>query len=314
MIRLSRQNLDGVWAALIVPWTEDRLDEARFAAECRSYGETGVAGIYTGGTTGEFYAQDDDTFARITRIACESGHAVSLPVQIGCTALSTRTARLRIRVALQSGADAIQIAYPFWLELKFDEVLSFFRGIAEEAGATPLVLYHTSRCKRKLQPDEVGKLAREVPTFIGMKDTGCDVPTLKAMLAEVPELAIFGGEDFFERVPAGGRGGYCSISGLNARFIARYYELCRAGNLDGAKPYAEAVRRVLDEVLLPMVRDEGLWDSAVDRVMRVAGGGDVGLACQGPYRSATPAHVERLRDWCLSNAPELLGDSRQKNR
>lgn len=304
---LSRKNLDGVWAALIVCWTDnDHLDEARFAAECRAYGRTGVAGLYTGGTTGEFYAQDDDTFARITKIACESAHAIGVPVQIGCTALSTRTARQRIDVAKHAGADAIQIAYPFWLELKFDEILAFFRDIATQAGDTPLILYHTSRCKRKLTPQEVGQLAREVPTLIGIKDTVCDATALPEMLALAPDLSIFGGEDFLERVPAGGRGGYCSISGLNARFIVRYYELCRRGELAAARPYAEAVRRLLDEVCFPMVIDEGLWDSAVDRVMRVAGGGNVGLRCQGPYRSATIGHVERLRSWCRAHAPALL--------
>lgn len=307
MLPLSRKNLDGVWAALIVPWNnDDTLDETRFKAECRAYGGTGVAGIYTGGTTGEFYAQDDGTFAHVARIACETGHDIGLPVQIGCTALSTRTARLRIAQAVAVGADAIQIAYPFWLELKFDEVLSFFRGIATEAGNTPLVLYHTSRCKRKLTPEEVGQLAHEVPTLIGMKDTGCDIATLSSMFALAPDLSIFGGEDFLERVPAGGRGGYCSISGLNARFIVRYYELCRRGDLAAAQPYAEAVRRLLEEVCFPMVKEEGLWDSAVDRVMRMAGGGNVGLRCQGPYRSATAAHVERLQRWCQEHAPALL--------
>ena len=93
---LTRQTLRGVWAALIVPWTErNELDEARFIKECRSYGDTGVHGIYTGGTTGEFYAQDDRTFEAITRIACREGHTANLPVQIGCTTLSTRTARAR---------------------------------------------------------------------------------------------------------------------------------------------------------------------------------------------------------------------------
>ena len=53
-----------------------------------SYGSAGVDGIYTGGTTGEWYAQDDATYERITKLTCDEGHAVGLPVQIGCTALS----------------------------------------------------------------------------------------------------------------------------------------------------------------------------------------------------------------------------------
>lgn len=304
---LSRKTLDGVWAALIVPWTvDDHVDEKRFEKECASYAGTGVHGIYTGGTTGEFYAQDDESFEVITRITCDVGHSVGLPVQIGCTALSTRTARQRIRVAIEVGADGIQICYPYWLELKPDEALSFMKDIAKEAGSTPIILYHTSRGKRKLSPDEIGTIANEVPTFIGMKDTGCDIATLQAMLKLVPDLSIFGGEDFYERMPHGGRGGYCSITGMNAPYVVEYYNLCAAGDFERAKPYSQTINRLLDEALLPLNRNDGLWDSAIDRVQRVLGGGDVGLACQRPYRSATPAHVEQVRQWCLENAPRLL--------
>src|SRR5581483_2719239 len=158
--KLSRQTLRGVWAALLTPWNDDdSLDESRLAKEVRSYGGTRVNGVYTGGTTGEFYAQDDATFERITKITCDAAHAVSLPIQIGCTALSTRTARLRIRTAVHAGADGIQIALPFWLELKDDEVLSFLRDIAVEAGPVPLVLYETMRAKRKLPPEMLGRAA-----------------------------------------------------------------------------------------------------------------------------------------------------------
>ncbi len=304
---LTRQTLNGVWCALIIPWTDDdQVDEQRFAKECRSYGGTGVQGIYTGGTTGEFYAQDDRTFEVVSRIACREGHAAGLSVQIGCTALSTLTARQRIRVALECGADGIQIAYPFWLELSPDEVRMFFKDIAKESGATPIILYHTSRAKRKLSPEEIGVIAREVPSFIGMKDTGCDIPTLKAMLRLAPDLAIFGGEDFIERMPHGGRGGYCSITGLNTRYVVEYYNLCAAGKFEQAKGHAETIGRLLNEALLPLNRNEGLWDSAIDRLQRVIGGGDVGLRCQGPYRSATSAQVERVREWCRVNAPQLL--------
>lgn len=304
---LTRKTLGGVWPALIVPWTDnDEVDEERFARECGSYKGTGVSGIYTGGTTGEFYAQDDESFASITRIACGEGHATGLAVQIGCTALSTRTAKKRIAGALEAGADGIQIAYPFWLELQPDEALNFFKDIAKEAGSTPIILYHTSRAKRKLSPDEIGVIAREVPTLIGMKDTGCDLDTLKAMLKAAPDLAISGGEDFYDRMPAGGRGGYCSITGLNARFVVKCHNLCAAGKFNEAQPYHQTIKRLLDEALLPMNRDEGLFDSAIDRIQRIVGGGDVGLRCQGPYRSGTQAHVRRVKDWCRANAPELL--------
>ena len=308
---LTRKNLQGVWCALIVPWNDrDEVDSRRFTREVRSYGGAGVHGVYTGGTTGEFYAQDDRTYERITQIACEQAHAVGLPVQIGASALSTLTARRRIRVALKAGADAIQIALPFWLELKDDEVKRFVREIADEAGRIPVILYLTGRSKRKLSPELLGEIAAEVPNFIGTKDTGADLKTVRAMLRQAPDIAIFGGEDFFERIPAGGRGGYCSITGFNVAKVVELYELCSAGRMAEAKPLAHSLRRFLHEALVPMVRDEGLWDSAVDRIQRVAGGGDVGIQCQSPYRSGTEKHVKRVLAWCRKNTPELLPDRR----
>ncbi len=305
--RLTRKTLHGVWCALIIPWTDkDELDQKRYIREVRSYGNTGANGIYTGGTTGEWYAQDDATYERITNITCEEGHTVGLPVQIGCTALSTRTVRQRIRIANKAKADAIQIALPFWLELKDDEVTRFVREIADEAGSTPIILYLTNRSKRTIGPELLGELAGRIPTFIGTKDTGCDVPGLKAMLQKAADIAIFGGEDFFTKVPAGGKGGYCSVSGFNARKVVELYRLCADGRLNQAKPLADAMHRFLYEGLVPWVTSDGLWDSAIDRIQRVAGGGDVGLRCQSPYRSGTMKHVRQLLVWCKKNTPELM--------
>lgn len=304
---LTRQTLHGVWSALIIPWTDrDELDARRYAAEVRSYAGTGVHGVYTGGTTGEFYAQDDRTYERITWMTCTEAHAVGLPVQIGVSALSTRTTRQRIQVARHAGADAIQVALPFWLELKDDEVKRFVHEIAAEAGRIPIILYLTSRSKRKVAPALFGELAAEVPTFIGTKDTGSSVRQVRAMLKQAPDIAIFGGEDFFERIPAGGRGGYCSITGFNARKIVELYELCAAGRLREARPLATSVHRFLHGALLPLVREQGLWDSAVDRIQRVAGGGNVGVRCQSPYRSGTAKHVQQVLAWCRKHTPELL--------
>ena len=293
---LSRHTLRGVWPALITPWSDDgELDERRFIGEIRAYAGTGVHGVYTGGSTGEFYAQDDRTFERITELACREGHAIGVPVEIGCTALSTRTVRGRVRVALACGADGIQIAIPFWLELKDDEVTAFIRDVAEEAGDVPLIIYHTPRAKRMLSPALIAEVAASVPTLIGMKYPSVDVPTLRTIVRSVPDLSVFVGEhSLLPMIKEGAKGCYSSVAGLNAWLMVELYRRGAAGQYDEAQALHEAVHRLVTEVLWRMVHDEGLWDSAVDRVMRVAGGVDVGLSCQGPYRSAGPEHVERL--------------------
>jgi dihydrodipicolinate synthase/N-acetylneuraminate lyase len=306
--KLTASTLHGVWPALITPWTDgDELDEGRFVAEIDSYAGTGVHGVYTGGTTGEFYAQDDSIFNAITIIACRRAHLAGLPVQIGCTALSTRIVKRRIRHAVACGADAIQLALPFWLKLSIEETIDFLSDAADAANRTPLVLYQTARAKLKLLPDELARAVSAVPSIIGIKDTGCDLKGLQAILTAVPGLAVFGSEhDLVDKMHIGGRGTYSSVAGLNPWRVAMMYDRAHTGDRKIAEEIQNEMK-ILMEIVIPMVQREGLYDSAVDRVMREVGGlSSVGLRCQAPYRSATESHVARVAQYLKERAPKLL--------
>lgn len=311
---LTRKSLNGIWHALILPWTEDdRVDERRFINECNAFANTGVHGLYTGGTTGEFYAQDDAAYEIVTRIVSEIAHSVGMPVQIGVTALSTRTVCQRVAVACRHGADGIQVALPFWMELRLDEALAFLRDVADAAEGVPLILYHTNRAKYKLSPQELALATAQIPTLIGIKDTGCTLTTLREMIAATPDLAIFGGDhDLVERMVAGGRGGYCSVTGLNPQIMVAIYDYMINDCLNEAKVLQNAVDNMMQQYILPLCQTQGLKDSALDRLMRVTGGGDVGLNCQKPYRSVMSSQVELLHHWCRTHAPVLLAQSREE--
>jgi dihydrodipicolinate synthase/N-acetylneuraminate lyase len=306
--RITSEILRGVWPALITPWNlDDTVDESRLAEEIRHMAEVGVHGTYTGGTAGEFYAQDDDLFRRITAVACREAHRRDLPIQIGCTALSTRIVRRRIEIAIDHGADAIQLALPFWLPLTDDEVFDFFCDVATCAGSIPLVFYQTPRAKRRVDPPLLGNLVKAVPTLIGIKDTGADWATLSSIIGDSPQLAVFGTDiDLLERMQLGACGTYSSVAGLNAELMLAIYYHAAYKRYELAEPLQDAVRRLMEQVLHPMGQEFGLMDSAIDRVQRVAGGGNVGLRCQAPYRCAADDHVSRVREWCRREAPILL--------
>ena len=60
---LNRESFAGPWAGLPVAWDEnnkfaDKTNRATVKRAC----EAGIPGIYTGGTSGEFYAMDFDEF------------------------------------------------------------------------------------------------------------------------------------------------------------------------------------------------------------------------------------------------------------
>ena len=114
---LGRSELRGPWAGLPVAWKEDwSFDEEVYRANVERTCKAGVPGIYTGGTTGEFYAMEFDEFQQITRATVEECKRWHTPVMIGVTSTYTLGAQRRAAYAEGLGADAVQLAMPYWME------------------------------------------------------------------------------------------------------------------------------------------------------------------------------------------------------
>ena len=83
---MSRETFRGPWAGLPVAWTDaGNFDEETYRQDVRRCAEAGMPGVYTGGTTGEFYAMEFQEFQAVARATVEECHAGGKPAMIGCT-------------------------------------------------------------------------------------------------------------------------------------------------------------------------------------------------------------------------------------
>ena len=115
---LSRHQMIGPWAGLPVAWRNDlSFDEDAYRANVAKCCRAGMPGVYTCGTTGEFYAMEFDEFKAVSRATVEECRAHGKPCAIGCTSTYTLGVARRAAYAAELGADAIQVALPFWMEL-----------------------------------------------------------------------------------------------------------------------------------------------------------------------------------------------------
>ena len=111
---LTRESFRGPWAGLPVAWnSEDVLDEKRYRRAIASSCFAAVPGVYSGGTTGEFYAMEWEEFQTISHVTVEECKRHKVPVMIGCTSTYTRGVIRRIEWARHLGADAVQVALPY---------------------------------------------------------------------------------------------------------------------------------------------------------------------------------------------------------
>jgi len=306
---LERDAFVGPWAGLPVAWTDDDVfDEEIYRADVARTCGAGVPGVYSGGTTGEFYATEFDEFCRISAAMVEECRARNVPAMVGCTSTYTLGAVRRAQWAAQIGASAIQVALPFWMQVGEEQVVPFFRDVARAAGNMPLSIYETTRAKKVLTLAQHRAIFEAAPSYtmvkanagtIGAEPDGCQA------LSEF--VNVFVGETRWSELGPRGAVGCCSAMVYwNPRLILELWGQLRERRweeLDARVPKLEA----LHEFLAGHFAAKGYTDTAYDRMGGRAGGFlKTSLRSRGPYPSATLDDVERLRQWYAESFPEML--------
>jgi len=306
---LTTETLTGPWAGLPVAWTaDDEFDEATYRADVARCCRAGIPGVYTGGTTGEFYAMEFDEFQRIARATIEECHAYGTPAMIGCTSTYTLGVVRRARYAAELGADAIQVALPFWIEIGDEQIVPFFREAAAAAGGVPLSIYETRRAKRTLTLDQHRAIRDAVPDYLMVKANAGTVGATPEGCSALSQIVnVFVGEDqWLQLGSAGIRGSCSSLVYWNPRIILRQWSRIAAGDWTGARPMDAAIVAV-HQFLHNQFGARGFSDTAYDRLGGIASGFlKMSLHSRGPYVSPTSDDVDVLRQWYYAHLPEML--------
>lgn len=307
---LTFENLKGVFVSIDIPWDkDDRINEKALFENVQKYIPTGVHGLYTTGTTGEFYALNFDEFKVLVDVFSDAVKGKNILTQVGCTAISTKECyRMCDYVASKGNIDGIQIALPFWMALTDEECDMFFKDICPSFPQMGFISYNTTRSKKFLTGADYKRIRQSAPNLIGAKFTGSSFYDLNEILIEAPEMSIFTGEDFL--VPgmmAGARGTYTSLALGNPWFILDFYRLCEKGEWADAMKMQKRINEWFIKALTPIDSPRGYKDSAGDRAIRNAGGFIKGnLKCAKPYVYYSEAEVEKLVEATRKFLPEFI--------
>jgi 4-hydroxy-tetrahydrodipicolinate synthase len=309
---LTRENFTGPWAGLPVAWSgDDRFDEATYRSNVTRCCEAGVPGVYSGGTTGEFYAMEFDEFQEVARATVEACHASGKPAMIGCTATYTLGAVRRAQWAAELGADAIQVALPFWMEIGDEQIVPFFKEVSAACGALPLSIYETARAKKVLTLDQHRTLHEALPNYLMVKSNAGTLGATEEGCASLAQFVnVFVGEHLWASLgPKGARGGCSSMVYWNPKFFLKLWSEVEQGNWDIVEKWSERIES-LHGFLMRKFGSKGFTDTAYDRLGGVAGGFlQTSLRSRGPYPSVSEGDVESLRLWYQKSFPEMLQEN-----
>jgi len=233
---ITRENLKGIWAGVPTSFTEDgTFDAETFRDDVIRCCSLGIQGVYTTGSTGEFYALEFGEFKKMVDVFAEATKGRGIMTQVGCTWINTENVIERAKYAQSKGIMGVQVAFPFWHTLNDTEVLQFFRDISEACPDLPIIHYNSGLSGRRLQGRHYKRLVDEIPSLVGTKFTSTDFAEWMELMVEVPELSHFAGEAFL--VPAmmtGGKGTYSNLIFTFPSLILRLYDHCLKHEWDEA--------------------------------------------------------------------------------
>jgi 4-hydroxy-tetrahydrodipicolinate synthase len=228
--------------------------------------------------------------------------------QVGIGALTTNQVIERGRYAIERGADALQVTFPFWTEVSDDEAVAFYEALNAAFGGYPMVHYDTGRCKHKLTPQLLERLLEAVPGLIGVKYTGPNYKLLGTFTRNFPSVSFFTTAEWFVTLfrDMGIRGSYDPLVYMNPPLVLRMYELCRIGDFESALEIQQTFQRFYE-----LLGEVGLFeytDSAIDRCIGLSTGFLDGYTAQvqAPYRSVPLETVDLLRRRVAEELPQLL--------
>jgi dihydrodipicolinate synthase/N-acetylneuraminate lyase len=133
----------------------------------------GIDLIATTGSFGEFHTLLPDEFATLARATVEVVNK-RVPLFIGCTALNSREAVQKMRVARDAGAEGVLVGVPFYFPSTVDNAVRFYTDIGALFPDLAIVLYHNPDLHNVTLPVDCFRQLSQIPNVVAMKDSDRD--------------------------------------------------------------------------------------------------------------------------------------------
>lgn len=183
-----------VVTAMVTPFADDgALDLDGAVALARWLVDHGSEGLVLAGSTGEGSVLSDDEKVDLWGAVAE---AVAVPVVAGSGTADTRHTVELTRRAAAAGVAGALVVTPYYSRPSQGGIEAHFRAVAA-ATDLPILLYDIpGRTGRKISREVILRLAREVPTIVGVKDASGDPAGTARLLGEAPAgFEAYSGDD-----------------------------------------------------------------------------------------------------------------------
>ncbi len=200
--------ITGATTAIITPLKNGTLDEATYAKLIQRQINHNIDAVCPVGTTGESATLTHDEHKRCIEIAVEVCKGTETKVLAGAGSNSTLEAIDIAKHAEACGVDALFSVSPYYNKPSQEGLYQHYKAIAS-AVKVPFMLYNVpGRTGVDILPDTVKRLFDDIENIMGIKEATGSIERTVELLAKVPDLYVFSGDDAidFPIMASGGKG------------------------------------------------------------------------------------------------------------
>lgn len=215
-----RATFQGSIVALITPFRNGRVDDAKLRELVELHVTSGTDGIVPCGTTGESPTLSHDEHKRVVEIVIEAARG-RVPVIAGTGSNATAEAIDLTVHAKKAGANGALVVNPYYNRPTQEGLYRHFRAVAESAPELPMLVYNIQgRTAVNVETDTMQRIARDCPNVVGVKEASGSLDQMtQVILACGPDFAVLSGDDniTLPLMSVGGRGVISVIANIVPR-------------------------------------------------------------------------------------------------
>lgn len=199
--------------------------------------ESGVHGLFPMGTTGEFYAFDDETYRKVIETVKDEARG-RVPIYAGTNHITTKKTIELVKICEAIGVDAISVLTPMFISQTQDELYNFFKEVAESTHL-PIIMYNNRpKTNININPETVLKLAH-IPNIVGIKDSTGDMTNTAEYLRltkDIDHFHVIMGRDtmIYAGFTYGCTAAISSCANVAPKVAVAIYDAYMRGDHDGA--------------------------------------------------------------------------------
>lgn len=241
----------GIYAALITPYTQSGEVNKQAIRDLVDFLlNKGINGFYVCGGTGEglLLTEKERNLVLETTVS-QVNHAVPVIAHVGT--LSTQEAERLAKFAATNGADAVASIPPFYYNLGREEIITYYRRLAE-AAEKPVFFYNLPASTNFSLNAELASALYKQNIIQGIKYTSSDMLNLRIIMDSCDKnLCVFSGPDemLLPFLTMDVRGGIGATYNCMPEIFLGIFDAWRNGKVIKAQTLQEKANRIISKFI-----------------------------------------------------------------